>query len=286
MAEGMYQPPYASAPMTPSRIPAIFADLRTRSAKGLMPFICGGHPAPGDTTKLLHALAKGGASIVEVGFPFSDPIADGPVIAAAMYEALGKGVTPSSVLAEIRAYRENDTSLSPLGIVAMISISLVHTISPAKFIAEAKAAGVDGFIFPDVPVEESADLTSRCKDAGLTASLLVAPTTPPERAARIAKSCTGFVYMLARAGITGEGAEVPDVAPRVSMLRGVTDLPIAVGFGVSTAHHVRQIVHEGGADAAIVGSALVRRLTSAAASGVDSASAAESFTRELAAGLI
>lgn len=298
-----------------SRIPAIFADLRAHNRKALMPFICGSHPAPGDTARLLPALARAGASIVEIGFPFSDPIADGPVIAAAMHEALQRGATPAGVLGELRAFREGPraegrgpsesqsqsnaphSSASPasahgprpsaLGLVSMISVSLVHRLGPAKFIADAKAAGLDGFIFPDVPVEESTELIARSRDAGLTASLLIAPTTPPDRAEKIAKACTGFIYLLARTGITGEGgAPSPDIAPRVRMLRSVTDLPIACGFGISTAQHVRQVVHEGGADAAIVGSALVRRISEAAGATKDPIIAAESFTKDLSTGLV
>lgn len=266
-----------------SRIPAIFAALRSRNAKALMPFVCGGHPAPGATARVLPALEKAGASIVEIGFPFSDPIADGPVIAAAMHEVLKLGVTPASVLTEIRQARASTN----LGLVAMVSISIVQRLGAAKFIADAKAAGVDGFIFPDVPVEESGDLVPRVRDAGLTASLLVAPTTDAARAELIAKSCTGFVYLLARAGITGDGSGVAadQIKSRVAMLRSVTDLPIACGFGIASAADVRAVVQSAGADAAIVGSALVRRMSDAAAKNADAVAAAESFTRELSGGL-
>lgn len=250
-----------------------------------MPFICGGHPRPGDTARILPALEKAGASIVEIGFPFSDPIADGPVIAAAMHEVLKLGVTPHTVLAEIKQARANGTKL---GIVAMVSISIVHRFGAPRFIAESKAAGIDGFIFPDVPLEEAGDLVARSRDAGLTASLLVAPSTDPARAAKIAAACSGFVYLLARAGITGEsgtGVAADQIAARVAMLRNVTDLPIACGFGIATAADVRAVVHQGSADAAIVGSALVRRLSDAALKSADPVAAAEQFTRELAAGL-
>lgn len=273
-----------------SRLPAIFADLRRQNRKALMPFVCAGHPAPGDTPQLLHALERGGASVVEIGFPFSDPIADGPVIAAAMHEALQKGVTPASVCAQVAAARAAGLSL---GVVAMVSISIVHRVGIPAFVAMAKSAGIDGLIVPDVPLDEAAVLVGPTRDAGLSLSLLVAPTSPPERAAQIAALCSGFVYILARAGITGTGAEV-DTAPlaaRISQLRQATDLPLAVGFGVSTPKHVHDVVHGAGADAAIVGSALVKRLTAAAASGAGgggdaTVQAAESFVRELCAGLV
>lgn len=269
----------------PPRIDAIFSELRTRKAKALMPFVCGVHPGPGDTAKVLPALERAGASIVEIGFPFSDPIADGPVIAAAMHEALLKGATPSGVLDEVRSVRSKLNSGIGLGLVAMVSLSIVWRFGPAKLIEAAKAAGIDGFILPDLIIHESDELLGMVRDAGLSASLLVAPTTPPERAAQIAKACSGFVYLLARAGITGETGSLPDVSANVRMLRSVTDLPIACGFGISSAEHVRHVVHAGGADAAIVGSALVRRMGQAAIDGHDPIASAETFTRDLARGL-
>lgn len=271
-----------------SRLPTIFANLRANNRKALMPFIVGGHPRPGDTTKLLVALQRAGASVVEVGYPFSDPVADGPVIAAAMHDALSFGATVASTNAEIAAARATGANL---GIVAMVSVSIVHRIGAKKFIADAKAAGVDGFIFPDVPLEETAMLTSLVGDAGLTSSLLFAPTTSSDRATRIAQACTGFIYLLARTGITGdtsdrsEGAASSSLVERIRHLRSVSPLPIAVGFGISTPRHVADAVHDAGADAAIVGSALVRRLSDAAARSADPIEVAESLIRELAAGL-
>jgi tryptophan synthase alpha chain len=145
---------------------------------------------------------------------------------------------------------------------------------------EAAGAGFDGVIVPDCPVEEAGQLREQARAANLTFTLLVAPTTPAERAARIAQACRGFVYLLARAGITGERQEAPDIAGRVQALRQASDTPIACGFGISTAAHVRAVTEH--ADAAIVGSALVRRLSDASG---DPARIAGSFTRDLAAGL-
>ncbi len=251
-----------------------------------MPFVCGSHPRPGDSTRLLGALGAAGASVVEVGYPFSDPIADGPVIAAAMHDALGAGATPAGVHAEIAAARRGGATV---GVVAMVSVSIVWRVGPARFIANAKAAGVDGFIFPDVPLEESPELLARTRDAGLTASLLVGPATDAKRAAQIAGACSGFVYVLARAGITGaaagEGPAVEAIGRRVRELRQATDLPLAVGFGISTAAHVRSVVRDARADAAIVGSVLVKRMEDAARAGRDGVVEGEAFVRELAAGL-
>ncbi len=267
-----------------SRIASIFADLRSRKAKALMPFVCGAYPGPGSTAGVLLAMERAGASVVEVGYPFSDPIADGPVIAAAMHEALQRGATPDGVTREIAEARAAGLKL---GVVAMVSVSIVHRLGPAKYFASLKAAGVDGVILPDVVLEDAGAWIAGANDAGLTVTLLVAPTTDEARAAKIARACSGFVYMLARAGITGESASIATgaIRDRVAMLRRATDLPIAVGFGVSTAEQVRQIVRDCDADAAIVGSALVRRMGEATSAGNDPIAAAETFARELATGL-
>lgn len=264
----------------PNRIDRIFSEARANGRRLLMPFLCADHPSVGSLGELLPALEAGGASIVEIGIPFSDPIADGPVIAAAMHAALAAGSTPAGVFEQVAGVRARTN----LGLVAMVSVSLVYGMGgPARFAALASEAGFDGFIFPDAPLEESAELTEAARERGLTASLLVAPTTPPERAARIAEASSGFLYLLARGGITGERSDAPEIGPRVAMLRERTRLPIACGFGVSTPEHVRAVVEH--ADAAIVGSALVRRLAQAREAGADVPGAARAFAAELAAGL-
>lgn len=276
-----------AVPLPPmGRIDDIFRALRFQSQEqppsrraALMPFICGGHPAPGMLGPLLAALEKGGASVVEIGIPFSDPIADGPVIAAAMQQALTQGGTPEALFEEIARAR----SRTDLGLVAMVSVSIVLRVGLAGVIEMARRAGIDGFILPDLPVEESGPVLGPIRDAGFSTSLLIAPTTTPRRAELIARACSGFVYMIARAGITGETSAAPEIGERVAMLRRTTDLPIACGFGISTPEHVREVVRH--ADAAIVGSALVRKLSDAHAAGQDVISVAETFTSRLAAGL-
>ncbi len=243
-----------------------------------MPFICGGHPHPGLLGTILPALERGGASIVEIGIPFSDPIADGPVIAAAMHEALSAGATPLGIFQEVAEVRARVS----IGIVAMCSASIVHRMGgPGAFARLASKAGFDGLIVPDVPLEESADIRHAAKDEGMTCSLLVSPNSPAERAGAILHASTGFVYLMARSGITGEQRAAPSIAPAVEMLRAAGDLPIACGFGISSAAHVRAVVQDGGADAAIVGSALVKELASAARRGDDPARFAETYTRSL-----
>ncbi len=266
-----------------NRIDGIFAELRRDGRKALMPFVTAGDPSVEATAAVLRAADGAGASICEVGIPFSDPIADGPVIQESMTLALRKGTRVSQIFAAVRGLR--DTGVTALGLVAMVSYTIVHRLGPRTFVADAKAAGFDGFIFPDLPLEECDSVRGAVAEAGLMMSLLIAPTTPVERAKRIAQASSGFVYLMSRAGITGEQAELPaDLPRRIEAIRSVTELPIAVGFGISTAEQVRQVVSV--ADAAIVGSALVRRL--AAHRDESPAKIGEhvaSFVRELAQGL-
>ncbi len=245
-----------------------------------MPFVCGGFPSPGVLPRLLPALQDAGASVVEIGFPFSDPIADGPVIADAMHKAIAAGSTAATIFSEVESVR---ASLS-IGLVAMVSISLILRLGgPKAFATRAAAAGFDGLIVPDVPLEESVELRDAAAASGLTFSQLIAPATPPARAAEIVAASTGFCYLLARAGITGEQGSLPDIGGRVSKLRQLTKLPIACGFGVSTVQQVAAVVRH--ADAAIVGSAIVRRMSDALAAGKDPVAEAAAFVRSLCTGL-
>jgi len=240
-----------------SRIASIFQSLRESDGRALMPYITAGDPDLETTAALLRAAEAGGASICEVGVPFSDPIADGPVIQASMTHALDAGVKVDDVFEMVQQLRPE----SQLGIVAMLSYSIVHRRGAGKFAQQAKDAGFDGLIIPDLPVEESNEMVERCRDTGVALSFLIAPTSSIGRVRQLAAASTGFVYLLARAGITGEQQEVAaDLSDRIVAVREATDLPIAVGFGVSTSDHVRKIVRESGADAAIVGSAIMRRV--------------------------
>jgi tryptophan synthase alpha chain len=219
--------------------------------------------------------------VCELGIPFSDPVADGPVIQASMTYALDHGLTVKKVFEMVASVRAN---LS-IGLVAMVSYSIVHRIGLTKFIGGAKDAGFDGFIFPDLPLEEAGPAREATAKAGLILSMLIAPTTPDDRAERIAQASTGFVYVVSRAGITGERSDLPPELPeRIERLRGVTDLPITVGFGISDAQQVNQVVSV--ADAAIVGSGLMRRVAQARCEGEDSAvKIVQAYTQELASGL-
>lgn len=248
------------------RVEETFARLRSEGRGGLAPFVVAGRPSLERTAELLRTIQDAGADMIEVGIPFSDPIADGPVIAAAMHRAIEAGVTTRHALDALRLARE------PISIplIGMASVSILHRFGPAKFAKMAADAGLDGLILPDAPLEEADVFALPARDAGLTASLLVAPSTPPARAARIAAASDGFVYVVARAGVTGASTGAPDVRERIAQLREATDLPLAVGFGVSTPEHVRAVL-DAGANAAIVGSALVRRIEEAGAGGVEAA---------------
>lgn len=239
-----------------NRIDTIFKQARAERQTLVMPFITAGYPDLTTTATLLNTLQHAGAGICELGIAFSDPIADGPIIAASMTAALDHGVTVDQVLQTVAEQRENLN----MGLVAMVSYSIVHRRGLETFVDQAKQAGFDGFIFPDLSYEESQPAVEVCADRGMSLSMLIAPSTPIERAKQIAQQCTGFVYVLARAGITGERAELPeDLAHRLAALRSVTDLPLAVGFGISQPTHIKQLAKV--ADAAIVGSAIVRRIS-------------------------
>jgi tryptophan synthase alpha chain len=269
-----------------NRIDFIFSQRRAEGLKTLMPFVVGGRPTPDAFAGLLRAMHGSGANIVEIGIPFSDPIADGPVIAGAMHEALEAGVTPESVLAQVADARKDD-SLADLGLVAMVSMSIVYRFGAHDFCRRCAESGFDGLIVPDVPLEEADQITPHAAAHGLTTTFLVAPTTPLERAKRIAERCSGFVYMLARSGITGEAGGGPSseaLDKRIALLHQSSGLPVAVGFGIASGEDVRQTVHSAGADAAIVGSALVKRLENADPGDPVNTCAAE-FVSELAAGL-
>jgi tryptophan synthase alpha chain len=267
-----------------NRLSAVFEALRETEAKALMPFVTAGDPCLEALGPVLSAIEEGGGSVVEIGLPFTDPIADGPVIQASMQRALDAGVTVDAVFAKIRAVRPS----LKIALVAMVSFSIVHRWGVERFLDEAIDAGFDGFIFPDLPFDAAGSVVEAARRRDSRLSLLVSPTTPLDRARDIAAASSGFVYVLSRAGITGTRSELPAELPaRLAVLRGVTDAPLAVGFGISTAEQVAAVVAE--ADAAIVGSAMVARLRQTyvdSGENIDAvAEAALNFTRDLAAGL-
>ncbi len=260
------------------RIDDIFAAAATDGRRLLMPFVVAGHPSLAATEALLPRLEAAGASVVELGIPFSDPIADGPVIARAMHEALEAGTRPADVLELVARVRPG---LS-MGLVAMVSCSIIERLGASAFIHAAADAGLDGFIVPDADPAVAEGYAAACRERDLAFAMLVAPTTPPDRVARLTALSRGFVYLLARAGLTGERDGSPDVRAGLAAIRSQSNLPVACGFGISRPEHVAAVTAgPEGAEAAIVGSALVRRLAEAA----DPVADAEAFTRNLAEAL-
>ena len=249
----------ASATTGLARLDAMFAATRAAGRKALAPFVTAGDPDADTTVAVLEALDAAGASLCELGVPYSDPIADGPVIQASYTRALGKGLTLAGVFDAAR--RASATCSMP--ILAMASYSLIFRRGIDRFVADAVAAGLAGFVVPDLPLEESDDLDAACRTAGLALVRLVTPTTPPERAEVIARKSTGFLYCVSVAGVTGARTELPPgLVDRVAWLRSKTSVPILVGFGISSPEQVRAVAAV--ADGVIVGSALVRQIAEAA----------------------
>ncbi len=244
-------------------IDALFARLRTQGRKAFIPFLTAGDPSTAATVRVARSLPARGASLLEVGFPYSDPIADGPVVQASYTRALDRGIRLADVFAcakEITSAPEYAGGRVP--VVGMVSYSIVHRCGPEAFLDRAAAAGLSGAIVPDLPVEESATLARLAAARDFKLVQLVTPTTPRERARQIVGLSTGFVYCVSVAGITGERDRLPtELLDQLSWLRKQTDLPLCVGFGVSRPEHVRMLREV--ADGVIVGSAIVRLLEGA-----------------------
>ncbi len=252
----MTPPSMTSRPI--DKLEAMFAANRAAGRKALAPFVTAGDPDADTTVAVIEALHQRGASLCELGVPYSDPIADGPVIQASYTRALGKGLTLAGVF-DI-ATRASATCAMP--ILAMASYSLVFRRGIDRFVADALGAGLAGFVVPDLPLEESDDFDAACRNAGLALVRLVTPTTPPERAEAIARKSTGFLYCVSVAGVTGARTDLPPgLVDRVQWLRTKTDVPILVGFGISSPEQVKAVAAV--ADGVIVGSALVRRIAEA-----------------------
>jgi tryptophan synthase alpha chain len=237
-------------------IDAYFQHLRAKQRKAFIPFVTAGDPNLDTTAALIHDLARRGAGPIEVGFPYSDPIADGSVIQASYTRALDAGLHIDDI------FRTVQNAAPQVPLVGMVSYSLVHHRGPEKFLSQAKAAGFSGAIVPDLPVEEADELARQAASHDFKLIHLVTPTTPRERALRIARSSTGFLYVVSVTGITGERVELPpELLDQLRWLRTQTELPLCVGFGISKPEHVRML--RDFVDGIIVGSALVRRLETA-----------------------
>jgi len=237
------------------RLDQTFARLKAAREGALVTFITAGDPSADGTPALIAALASAGADVVELGIPYSDPLADGPIIQASSQRALERGVTPDTVLQMVRDSR----ALTDVPIVLMTSYNLALKYGLHRFARVFAEAGADGTILTDLPPEEAGPWKTASESAGLATIFLVAPTSTPERIALIARSTTGFVYCVSRTGVTGARAEMaPELQALLTRIRAATDKPLCVGFGVSRPEHVRQVLEI--ADGAVIGSALVEFL--------------------------
>jgi tryptophan synthase alpha chain len=228
-----------------------------------MPFVTAGDPDL-DTTRLLcDELARCGANLIEVGFPYSDPIADGPVIQASYTRALARGVQLEDIFRTVEQIARSETIRERrVPLVGMVSYTLVHRRGARAFLERAQEAGFSGAIVPDLPVEEADEVTRLAAERDFKLIHLVTPTTPPDRAVRIARSSTGFLYCVSVVGITGERDRLPEgLVGQLRWLRTQTELPLCVGFGISKPEHARLLRDV--ADGVIVASTLVRRLEQA-----------------------
>jgi len=242
-----------------STIDQLFAQLRSAGRKAFMPFVTAGDPDLDFTSALIRELAARGANLCELGIPYSDPIADGPVIQASYTRALDKKIKLADILKTLG-------KLTPglqLPIVTMVSYSIVYRRGLEKYVTDAKASGVAGAIVPDLPVEEAGPMADVCRREDFSLIQLITPATPRDRALKIAERTTGFIYYVSVIGITGERTALPQsILDNVAWLRSQTPLPICIGFGISRPEHVRMLSPV--ADGLIVGSAIVRRMSDAA----------------------
>lgn len=238
-----------------SRIETALRAARRAGRAGLIPFVTAGDPDPVETPDLIATLAAAGADVVELGVPFSDPVADGVAIQRSSERALAKGVTLAKTLEIVRAARRRTN----VPIVLFGYLNPVLAFTPERFAREAASAGVDGVLLTDMPVEEGSDLRALFRSSGLDTVQLASPTSGPARLPRIAAESRGFVYCISRTGVTGKREELPaGLDDLVGTVRRSTALPIAVGFGISTPAQVRAVAAI--ADAVVVGSALVETL--------------------------
>jgi len=246
-----------SKSVSESRLIRRFAKVAGEDRGALITFITAGDPNPGVSEDLLHRLPEAGADLVELGMPFSDPMADGPVIQASSQRALRAGMTLKRTLDMVRTFRLSDDDTP---VILMGYFNPIYRYGSEAFVSDAVAAGVDGLIIVDLPTEEDDELCHPALTAGIHWIRLVTPTTDDERLAHVLRHTSGFVYYVSIAGITGTRSAKHDVVRlAIDRLRRATDLPLAVGFGIKTATQVNEIVQF--ADAAVVGSALVNEIT-------------------------
>jgi tryptophan synthase alpha chain len=250
-----------------SRIQARFASLKNQKRKALIPYITAGDPHPSLTVPLMRALVESGADILELGVPFSDPMADGPVIQRAGDRALKHGVGLLDVLKLVQEFRKSDASTP---VVLMGYANPIEAMGVEKFVATAKSAGVDGVIVVDYPPEECEEFSRLAKASGIDPVFLLAPTSTDRRIAEVARIGSGYLYYVSLRGVTGAATiDISDVAARIPKIRAVTKLPIGVGFGIRDAESARRVAQI--ADAVVIGSRIIEV--------IEAGPAAEAVTR-------
>lgn len=237
-----------------SRLEGLF---RSRTKKALlMPYTTAGYPDMEGCRKVLSAFEAGGADMIELGVPFSDPLADGPVVQASTQKALDEGVTPDDVLTLAAEFSGR------LPVVLLVYFNCVYAYGVKKFVGAAADAGVDGIIVPDLPVDEATEFVDECRGRSVDPILLVAPTTPDDRIAMVAKKASGFIYCVSVTGVTGDRTSLSDDLPDfLARVRAQTDVPLAVGFGVSAPEHAESVSRY--ADGVIIGSRLIKIVSGA-----------------------
>jgi tryptophan synthase alpha chain len=241
--------------LPPSRLDKTFEQLQTRAGKALITYLMAGDPSLAETEQLVLALEQAGADIVELGVPFSDPIADGPVIQQAAERALRSGTTLRNILSMVARLRLR----SQIPLVLMAYYNSIHAFGPERFCREAAAAGVDGLIVPDMPPDEAGPLKGPAAASGLQLIFLLAPTSTAERRAFVARQSHGFVYYVSLTGITGAKlGKMSEIGQNVEQIRKISKTPIAVGFGVTTPEDAAEV--SAVADGVIVGSAIVKQI--------------------------
>lgn len=260
------------------RIAAAFAAARAQGRAALMPYLTLGFPDPETSLAVVEAVARAGADLIELGVPFSDPLADGPTIQRSTQKALEQGMTVARCLEMVGRLRAQDVKPPFL---LMGYINPILSFGAARFVAEAEAAGADGLIIPDLPPEEAAEIEAACRSRGRALVYLAAPTSTSERLAYLAERTTGFLYLVSLTGVTGARASLPqNLEDFINRARRVAHTPLAVGFGISTPKQARAVGRL--ADGVIVGSALIDAIDRSA----DPVASAAEFVRKLQGGLV
>jgi len=244
-----------------SRIQAIFEQLAKSRRKALIPFVTAGDPEPGMTVPLMHALVAAGADVIELGVPFSDPMADGPVIQRASDRALRHGVGLDRVLAFVREFRATNQGTP---VVLMGYANPIEAMGSARFVEEAQQAGVDGVLVVDYPPEECEAFAALVRGGGMDLIFLLAPTSSDARIAQVARLASGYLYYVSLKGVTGAGhLDLTEVAEKIPRIRRQTKLPVGVGFGIRDAATAKAVAKF--ADAVVIGSAIIQEMEAAPA---------------------